>query len=238
MSDNEPTRKKRQPAQKSPRRTKNAGQKTKDPISTAPSDSNPGILLKNARVKQGRTIEDVAAYFKLNTHTIEHMENNQYEDNKLTVYTRGYLRHYTNYLDLNYDAMITALASLGIDVNYEALPAANTKNEHNHAPKVAFNQQDVKRVSKWLIMMSTLILIILFIVKNIDNNTSISLPSTQPHELSHITQLISLKKSQQKHILNHSTTHTVQPVPISTQNTEPQQISETLKQANEQNTTN
>ncbi len=70
-----------------------------------------GMQLQEAREAKNLTVEQVASKMYLATHTIQDMENDDYE-NIAETYAKGYLRNYANLLNLNADALVAQYAQV------------------------------------------------------------------------------------------------------------------------------
>ena len=60
-----------------------------------------GIVLSNARVKRGLSLQDVADRLKLSRKQLEAIENDEYEKLPGTPFARGFVRNYAKLLDLD-----------------------------------------------------------------------------------------------------------------------------------------
>ncbi len=58
------------------------------------------LQLKQARIDSGKTIDEVASYLKIKRRYLVALEEDQLELLPAEVYTKGYLKLYSNYLGL------------------------------------------------------------------------------------------------------------------------------------------
>ncbi|MCC5855679.1 MAG: DUF4115 domain-containing protein [Idiomarina sp.] len=75
----------------------------------------PGDMLREAREQQKLTIADVAARLRLRKQLIEELEENKFDPKVAGTFTRGYLRSYAKFLQIDEDAVIAAYYELGIE---------------------------------------------------------------------------------------------------------------------------
>ncbi len=68
-----------------------------------------GTLLKNKREAQGMTQKQVADRLRLRVSVIEDIENNRFESQQVTTFTRGYLRSYAKVVGLDEKIVLSAL---------------------------------------------------------------------------------------------------------------------------------
>ncbi|XVN43482.1 MAG: helix-turn-helix domain-containing protein [Candidatus Rickettsia vulgarisii] len=113
--------------------------------------------LKQARIEAGKTIEEVASYLKIKKQYLVALEEEQLELLPAEVYTKGYLKLYSNYLGLT--------SSTGEDVDAlersrKANKKINLRTRHN---KIILKY----KWKKHIIIISILLLILLSIIFNI-----------------------------------------------------------------------
>lgn len=115
------------------------------------------LPLKQARIDSGKTIDEVASHLKIKRQYLVALEEKQLELLPADVYTRGYLKLYSNYLGLK-------LSSAEGEDNIEEFTKPSKKNnlrtKHN---KIILNY----KWKKHIIIISILLLILLSIIFNI-----------------------------------------------------------------------
>lgn len=65
-----------------------------------------GLILKNARNKRGLTVEDIQAAIKVHPKYIRALENDDYSVFEGKVHSKGFLKIYAQYLELNLDELL------------------------------------------------------------------------------------------------------------------------------------
>ncbi|WP_218352624.1 RodZ domain-containing protein [Alteromonas lipotrueiana] len=66
----------------------------------------PGKMLREARVQQGLSQQDVANKLFLKAHTIEHIESDEIDDSMSVTFTKGYVRNYAKFLGIDHELVI------------------------------------------------------------------------------------------------------------------------------------
>ncbi|WP_199483081.1 cytoskeleton protein RodZ [Vibrio owensii] len=74
-----------------------------------PLSMEAGTLLKNKRESLGMTQKHVADRLRLRVSVIEDIENNRFEEQQVTTFTRGYLRSYAKLVGLDEKIVLAAL---------------------------------------------------------------------------------------------------------------------------------
>lgn len=77
-----------------------------------------GELLKRTREKMNLTEEDVAERLKLRVTVIRELESNSFKDKQVATYTRGYIRSYAKFLNLNPDDILGSYKSIAHTKDY------------------------------------------------------------------------------------------------------------------------
>ncbi len=75
--------------------------------------ASPGLLLKEAREKQGLTLEDISSRLRLRVEVLEQIEADQFDMDRLATFTRGYYRSYAKVVNVAEADILDALAQLG-----------------------------------------------------------------------------------------------------------------------------
>ena len=71
-----------------------------------PEDSSLGILLKRSREERHIGLDRVSEVTRIQKHYLEAMENDQWDKLPSTVFTKGFLRSYSELLGLDKEAII------------------------------------------------------------------------------------------------------------------------------------
>ncbi|WP_413110872.1 RodZ domain-containing protein [Thaumasiovibrio sp. DFM-14] len=71
----------------------------------------PGEVLKQARERLGMSQKDVADRLRLRITVIEEIENNRFDNEKITTFTRGYVRSYAKCVHLDEEEMLSMLSA-------------------------------------------------------------------------------------------------------------------------------
>jgi len=109
-----------------------------------------GNQLREARIRAGLSVQDVASRLRLDTDTIEYLEDEHYERLPAPAFVRGYLRNYASLLGLAADPLIQAF-------NRRDLPAPSLRADIGQSRAVTANQMPV-RVATYGILLCAFIL--------------------------------------------------------------------------------
>ena len=87
----------------------------------ADRDAAPGSLLRDERLRRDLTIDQVAQSLHLNRATIDSLEQNDFDALPPITFVRGYLRAYSQLLELDADALVASLSDAGAEPDSEPL---------------------------------------------------------------------------------------------------------------------
>lgn len=96
-----------------------------------------GTLLKNKRESQGMTKQQVADRLRLRVSVIEDIENNRFDSQQVTTFTRGYLRSYAKVVGLDEKVVLAALEQTadiepkGEDIEMQSFSRKTKHEKHN-----------------------------------------------------------------------------------------------------------
>ncbi|MCC8417027.1 MAG: helix-turn-helix domain-containing protein [Rickettsia endosymbiont of Bryobia graminum] len=115
------------------------------------------LPLKQARIDSRKTIDEVASYLKIKRQYLVALEEDKMELLPAEVYTKGYIKLYSNYLGLK-------LSSVEGEDNIEEITkSAKKTNLRTRQNKIILNY----KWKKHIIIISILLLILLSIIFNI-----------------------------------------------------------------------
>ncbi|TDF39394.1 DUF4115 domain-containing protein [Alteromonadaceae bacterium M269] len=143
----------------------------KEPIVEEPTLPTPGQILKEARIGKGLSVEQVANKINLRAHNIEAIEQDKDDGNLSVTFTRGYLKLYAKFVDVNEDEVLQA---------FERINSA-TKEP---AKLQSFSRRVAKQTSDARLMMLTYAIIGIVIALSVvwwlqqSNDSSVSQLST------------------------------------------------------------
>ncbi len=119
-------------------------QPTESPI-TRPAAGGVGAQLRAARLKQGRTIEDVASELHMHVKQIDALEAERFDQFPSVAFVKGYVRSYARVLGMEPEPLVEAVDRAGIDE-----PQWTT-----HAPL------ESARPNRWLVGAGTVVVVAL-----------------------------------------------------------------------------
>ncbi len=99
---------------KEPGLTQNADDEAASPgLTRNKSDGlTPGEILREGRLAHDYTVEDLCAQTKLSHHTVEALEENDFQSLSQPVFARGYYRQCAKVLDLDIDRLMAAYTEI------------------------------------------------------------------------------------------------------------------------------
>ncbi|MBB72674.1 MAG: hypothetical protein CMF50_09785 [Legionellales bacterium] len=100
----------------------------------------PGALLRDARIAQKYNEQDVAAYLRLSTDVIRHLEADRYEKLPALTFVKGYIRSYAKLVGLSGDELVAKLERVN-------LTEAATTNPVQVEQEASFKDRHVRWVS-------------------------------------------------------------------------------------------
>ena len=118
------------------------------------SEDQPGRLLKETRLKQELTIEEIRKRIHLEGRIIEAIEANDYSNITSETYVRGYLRSYAKALDLDGDYVVSLFQSDNMPPPPEILPEVKPPSQ------VSSNDKPVKAFTYLLVLALILLLLV------------------------------------------------------------------------------
>jgi cytoskeletal protein RodZ len=157
-------------------------------------EKTPGDLFRIRRTEKKITLEQIASYFKISPKYLIHIEENKYENNRMDVYTRGYLRMYATHLELDYPAIIEQLKQMGIESDYIAPPKTLTEQAEQQA-LFTVSTQTLFRYSKYFVFAILIVSACMFVTNKLNTKTA---KFSDTFELNHVNSLISIKKTHKK----------------------------------------
>ena len=114
-----------------------------------------GGLLKAAREKKNLDVADVADHLRLKESTIREIENDEYADQSLKAFTRGYIRSYAKFVQVPDRELDMALEHAGIA---NVVPVCKGKHVKFDLHQPSYKDKSVKLVS--YIIMSILVILV------------------------------------------------------------------------------
>ncbi|WP_144060372.1 RodZ domain-containing protein [Spiribacter salinus] len=98
-----------------------AGKETKASDRGVDRQAAPGSLLRDERLRRDLTIDQVAQRLHLNRATIDSLEQNDFDALPPMTFVRGYVRAYSQLLELDADAVVASLSDAGAKADSEPL---------------------------------------------------------------------------------------------------------------------
>ena len=148
-----------------------------------------GEALKEARENIGLSIEEVASDLKLRPSQIENIETGNIDAFKDVFYLKYFIRDYSKYLGLSYEDMIDEFNEYLFDytskISLDDIKKAKKKAERNQAKKdkriaSPYTIERRKKINLKIVLLVFLsilaMLILVFIVKQVVNNTESNQP--------------------------------------------------------------
>jgi cytoskeletal protein RodZ len=177
----------------------NSEQKT--PSSQKPEAITPGEIFKKARLAKKITHEQIAAYYKVPVKYFKNIEQNKYENNKMDVYVRGYLRMYASYLEVDYTTTLKQLKALGVESDYIEPPKSTTQQQTQREAVFTISTQELCRYGKYILFSILILSACIFVVNKLNTTTA---KFSETFELNHVDSLISLKKTKKHHWISNT----------------------------------
>ncbi len=108
-----------------------------------------GTLLKNKRESQGMTQKQVADRLRLRVSVIDDIENNRFESQQVSTFTRGYLRSYAKLVALDENIVLSAL-----EQTVEIAPKADDAEMQSFSRKTKHEKHDSRIMAlTWIIAL-------------------------------------------------------------------------------------
>lgn len=142
-----------------------------------------GALLASARKEQGLSQAAVSKSLNLSKQKIQMIETNQFPDNQLDVYYRGYIRAYAMLLKLNPEDVFAKLIDCNIDLGHTPLKVdAHHENEKMPALNRLIKKQGQQK-PLFLLMGFIALFIALFTFSKVKHHPAQSTASNTQHNM-------------------------------------------------------
>lgn len=140
------------------------------------SQQTPGKMLREARVQQGLSQQDVADKLFLKAHTIEHIESDKIDESMSVTFTKGYVRNYAKFLGIDHEQVIEEFNRL----HTATKPPAALQSFSQRVAKQAHD--DRWMMVTWVILLLLIAAVVIWWYQQDDNtteqNTSVSAPAS------------------------------------------------------------
>ncbi|QPG06469.1 DUF4115 domain-containing protein [Salinimonas marina] len=156
----------------------NPEETTEENVGQAPTQNQqtPGKMLREARLQQGLSQQDVAAKLFLKAHTIEHIESDKIDESMSVTFTKGYVRNYAKFLGIDHEKVIEEFNRL----HTATKPPAALQSFSQRVAKQAHD--DRWMMVTWVILLLLIAAVVVWWYQQDDNttqqNASVSAPAT------------------------------------------------------------
>jgi cytoskeletal protein RodZ len=175
--------------------------------STQPQDgAQGGALLAEKRKEQGLSQAAVAKLLNLSKQKIQIIETNDFPDQQLDVYYRGYIRAYAKTLKIDVDTIFESIAACDINLGRMPLMANNLNHEKKMPPFNSLIKNPTKKKPMMLMIGSLTLFMGLFLLTKIKHNISSQPISSASHQTQIIQETQNWGESQAYHVDKKPTT--------------------------------
>lgn len=144
--------------------------------------THPGMALREAREAIGLSDQDVADRLRLRVSVIQDLEENCCDDEKVTTFTRGYIRSYSKLVGLNADELLSTFNPV-TDVE------DSTQKMQSFSRKTRRDQHDSRVMGlTWVILAIVIGLTAFWWWQNQQNDLLLSLPESSGLSMSSTTE--------------------------------------------------